>query len=111
MESIGQRIALVQRHIDSAAAAVDGDAGCSPVLRAVVGELAQKRGKSAAAPAAMDADPPAAREAAAELEQAADGANVAGKADGGAGAQTVQLIKVAHDTICMLKHEWPRASE
>lgn len=95
METLAEKLALVEKHIARAVDAVAADRGASPVLRAVVEEFARKSRKNAAP----------SREAVIELEQAADSAKVAAAADAGVAAGTRKLVEVAHDAICLLKAE------
>jgi hypothetical protein len=39
------------------------------------------------------------------MEQAADSARVAAEADSGSAAETRKAVSVAHNAICLLKHE------
>jgi hypothetical protein len=100
-ETLSERIDLVRRHVGRAAAITAGDAGASPVLVAVVEELARKADKAVS----LLADPARSREAVVELEQAADSARVAARADTGAAEATREAIVVAHDAVCVLKGE------
>jgi hypothetical protein len=97
MEPLGDRLALVGRHIQRARAAIESDRGSSPVLKAVVLEFERKFEKMS------QAQPT--RESIVELEQAADSANVAAKADAGAADETRKLVDLAHTAICLIKHE------
>src|SRR6266702_3142826 len=98
METIAESLELLDRHIARAVAAAGAD-GSSPVLRAVLGELQRKAGKTRAE---LAAGKPA-REYVVELEQAADSAKIGALADPGAAARTKELVTIAHDAICMLK--------
>ena len=103
METLADKLALIGRHIDRATAALASDHAASPVTRAVVGEFARKHAKAVAAlPAANERD---ARELVVEVEQAGDSAKVASEADVGASADSKKLVGIAHDSICVLKHE------
>ena len=97
MEPLSDRLAMVGRHIQRALSAIDADRGASPVLKAVVVEFERKFEKM------RQAQPT--REGIVELEQAADSANIAAKADPGAADETRQLVDVAHTSICLIKHE------
>lgn len=88
----------VQAKVVAALTAVDGDAAASPVLRAVVGEFANK-----AAKAIKLADGDRAWEVVVELEQAGDSAKAAVEADAAASASTTAAVQAAHLAICMLK--------
>ncbi len=103
METLQDKLALIGRHADRAAAAAQADAGASPVLVAVVEELARKAKKANAA--MPGADPLLQRELIAEVEQAADSARVAAAADKGLGADARHLVEVAHEAFCVLKFE------
>src|SRR5437868_5708400 len=96
METLAEKLALIERHISRAVEAVTADEGASPVLRAVLGEFAAKSRK---------ARDNVSREAVIEVEQAGDSARVAAGADSGASAETRKLVNVAHDAICVLKAE------
>jgi len=97
MESLDERLALIHRHIQRAVDATSAP-GVSPVLAAVVGEFRLKSEKLR-----MSGTPT--REGIVELEQAGDSARVAAAADPGANAEVKRLVGVAHDSICLLKHE------
>ncbi len=101
MESPAEKMELLGRHVARMVAAVEGDAGASPVLRAVVLEFQRKLEKNRATLTGADGS----REAVVELEQAADSARVAAEADPGASADTKKLVDVAHMAICMFKFE------
>jgi len=73
------------------------------VLRAVVHELARKAEKLEAL---ATADARATRDTLIEVEEAADCVKVAALADGAASESTRKLAQVAHDSLCLLKHEW-----
>src|SRR3954471_22505568 len=103
MESLESKLAVIGRHAERAASAVREDKGASPVLVAVVGELARKAAKVNAAVGAADAQ--GKRELVCEVEQAADSANVAGAADTGITKETRHLIELAHQSFCLLKAE------
>ena len=85
----------------AALSAVDGDAGASPVLRAVVQEFASKAGK-----AVKLSGKDRAWEAVIELEQAGDSAKAAAEADAGAAPETAAAVQAAHLAICVLKAEF-----
>src|SRR4051812_9119766 len=97
MESLVERLGLIHKHISKAAEATRAP-GVSPVLAAVVGEFENKAKKLAAAGQPT-------REGIVELEQAGDSAKVAAAADTGASDEVKRLVGVAHDSICLLKHE------
>jgi hypothetical protein len=96
MEGLDERLALVGRHIERAIAAIEVDVKASPVLKAVVLEFQRKFQKASGA---------VGRESVVELEQAADSANVAAKADPGASEATRKAVDLAHTSICLLKAE------
>lgn len=104
MESLLERLTLVDRHVARAVEAVEGDRGASPVLLAVLLEFRKKAEKARAtltnAPTAI-----AAREAVVEVEQAADSANVAAAADPGVAEATRKAVEVAHKAMCLVKYE------
>lgn len=103
METLTDKLALLGRHIDRATAALAADRGASPVLIAVVRELARKYQKTAAG--LPGADERLARELVVEVEQAADSAKAAASADPGLAEETRHLVEVAHDAICLVKFE------
>ena len=94
MEPLADRLELIQRHILRAAEAVRAP-GLSPVLVAVVDEFAKKGGRMTGG----------SRDAILEAEQAGDSARVAVAADPAATDDVKKLVNVAHDSLCMLKHE------
>jgi hypothetical protein len=96
MEPLADRLALVGRHIERAIAVIEGDSKASPVLKAVVLEFQRKFRKASGA---------VGRESIVELEQAADSANIAAKADPGASEATQKAVDMAHTSICLLKAE------
>jgi hypothetical protein len=104
MEPLLDRLTLVERHVARAVQAADADVGASPVLRAVVLEFRRKLDKARTALTSAPT-PTDAREAVIEVEQAADSANVAAKADPGAGEATRKAVDVAHKAICLVKFE------
>jgi hypothetical protein len=99
METLSEKLELIDRHVARAMEAVERDVNASPVLRAVVQEFQKKSHKSRGALTAGGDG----REAVVELEQAADSARVAALADPGAAEATRKLVDVAHAAICMLK--------
>ncbi|MEJ2871225.1 hypothetical protein WCD74_25930 [Actinomycetospora sp. OC33-EN08] len=99
MIDIPTRLDEVKRGTSSALAAVTGDAGASTVLVAVVREFDEKATKATAATG------DAARDAVIELEQAADSARAAARADTGLTEGTRQVVEDAHLAICILKTE------
>lgn len=103
METLEDKLALIGRHAERAAAATRADQGASPVLVAVVEELDRKSKKANAA--IRGADALLQRELIAEVEQAADSARVAAAADRGLGDDARKLVELAHQAFCVLKHE------
>ena len=103
MESVESKLAVIGRHAERAAAAVKEDRGASPVLAAVVEELAKKAKKAIAGFPAADAA--LRRELIVEVEQAGDSAKAAAGADPGISSDTLHLVVLAHDSFCLLKHE------
>jgi hypothetical protein len=101
MQTLPERLELIERHIVRAVEALEKDAGASPVLKAVVAEFQKKSAKSRAALEAGKQP----REAVVELEQAADSARVAATADPGVSEGARKLVGLAHDAICLLKAE------
>ena len=101
MMTTAERVIGINEQIEAAAAAVDADPGASPVLGAVVRELAHKAQK--AVDSLPGADPLALRLSIVEVEQAADSAKVAVEVDLGASDSTCQAVVNAHLAICILK--------
>jgi hypothetical protein len=99
MSEVQERLTKLQERVETAVSAAKSDGGASPVLVAVVEELARKFSK------ALDTIDEGGdeREAVVEVEQAADSAKYAAEADPGAGADTKQAVIDAHDRICVLK--------
>lgn len=103
METLEQRLGLIDRHLARAVAAAAADQAASPITRAVLAEFERKAHKAAQSLQAGGAT--VAREVVVELEQAADSAKIAALADQGASTATREAVTVAHDAICLLKHE------
>src|SRR4051812_32903926 len=101
MTTTSERLMRIREQIDLAASTVRADGGASPVLGAVVDELARKAGK--AVDGLTDAGDAVVRLSIVELEQAADSAKVAVEADEGAADPTRKAVLDAHQTICVLK--------
>jgi hypothetical protein len=95
MTTVAERLREVRTKIDNALDAVRADRGASPVLTAVMGELAAKAEKAAGA----DDE----RAAVIELEQAGDSAKVAAEADTGVSDPTREAVLDAHLAICIAK--------
>jgi hypothetical protein len=93
--------AQVQDQISKAASLAEGDAGASPVLRAVVQEFYKKLEKTVPSVGGDGGGPD--RESIVELEQAGDSAKAAAEADPNASEETRQAVLDAHLSICMLK--------
>lgn len=101
MATTAEQLRQIHDQVDVAAAAVAADTGSSPVLAAVVAELARKAQKAVdGVPAADDA---ALRVSIVEVEQAADSAKAAAEADPGTAAATREAVLDAHLAICVLK--------
>ena len=100
MAQVQDRLGDVASKVSAALAAVEGDAGASPVLAAVVREF---DGKAAKATKLAAKGMKEAREAVVELEQAGDSAKAAAEADPGAGEATKKAVLDAHLSICVLK--------
>lgn len=100
MTQVQDQLADVAAAISAATQAVDGDAGASPVLAAVVREFDAKAAKATKVASRGMKE---AREAVVELEQAGDSAKAAAEADPGAGNATKKAVLDAHLSICMLK--------
>jgi hypothetical protein len=92
---MAEQIEAVRIKIDKAREAVQGDAGASPVLVAVVNEFAKKADK-----ATGSSDE---RTAVIELEQAGDSAKAAAEADPGVSPATRNTVLEAHLAICVAK--------
>jgi hypothetical protein len=101
MATTAERLTRIHEQIDAAAAAVAADGGASPVLSAIVQEMARKAEKSI--DALPDADDAALRLTIVEVEQAADSAKAAIEADPGPSDATRQAVLDAHLAICILK--------
>ena len=101
MATTAERLTQIHEQIDAAAAAVEADDGASPVLSAVVQELARKAEKSL--DSLPDADDAALRLSIVEVEQAADSAKAAVEADAGPSDATRQAVLDADLAICILK--------
>jgi len=101
MVTTAERLSHIHEKITAAAAAVEADAGASPVLGAVVQELARKSHKALDGLAV--ADDAALRVSIVEVEQAADSAKAAAEADTGVSDATRQAIIDGHLAICILK--------
>ncbi len=101
MATTAERLTQIQEQIGVAAAAVETDDGASPVLGAVVAELARKAKK--AVDGLPDADDAGVRLSIVEVEQAADSAKAAVEADDGPSEETRQAVLDAHLAICILK--------
>ncbi len=101
MPTTVERLTQIRDQIDAAAAAVEADDGASPVLGAVVRELARKADKSL--DSLPDADDAALRLSIVEVEQAADSAKAAVEADAGPSDATRQAVLDADLAICILK--------
>jgi hypothetical protein len=101
MSTTVERLTRIHEQIDAAAAAVAADDGASPVLSAVVQEMARKAEKSIES--LPDADDAALRLTIVEVEQAADSAKAAIEADPGPSDSTRQAVLDAHLAISNLK--------
>ena len=101
MTTTQERLTGIQEQIDAAASAVDADRGASPVLGAVVQELARKAHK--AVDGMSEADDAGLRASIVEVEQAADSAKAAAEADAGLSDEARQAVVDAHLSICILK--------
>ena len=101
MATTAEQLAQIDEQIGTAAAAVQADNGASPVLGAVVRELARKSKK--ARDTLAGADDAAVRLSIVEVEQAADSAKAAVEADDGPSDATRQAVLDAHLSICILK--------
>ncbi len=101
MTTTAERLIGINEQMEVAAATIEADGGASPVLGAVVRELAHKAQK--AVDNLPGADPLIVRLSIVEVEQAADSAKVAAEVDLGASDSTRQAIVNAHLAICTLK--------
>jgi hypothetical protein len=106
METLAQRIELIDRHVARCKAALASEAAASPVFVAVFGELERKLGKLKGV---IDGDARIAREHLVETEQAADCMKIAAQADTGLSPATREVVTTTHDSLCVLKHEWQGA--
>lgn len=93
------RLTDVRGRIATCRRAVDEDTGASVVTAAVVREFDTKADK------AMATADDTRRDAIIELEQAADSARVAAKADPDLGSAALDAVEDAHLAICILKTE------
>ncbi len=105
MTTTAERLMGFDEQINAVGATVEADGGASPVLVAVVQELARKTRK--ALDGLPGADQAAVRVSIVEVEQAADSAKVAAEADRGASDATRQAVLDAHLAICTLKAKTP----
>jgi hypothetical protein len=105
MTTTAERLIGIHEQINAVGATVLADGGVSPVLAAVVQELARKARK--ALDGLPGADQAALRLSIVELEQAADSAKVAVEADRGASDATRRAVLDAHLAICTLKAKTP----
>jgi hypothetical protein len=103
METLAQRIELIDRHAARCKAALASEAAASPVFLAVFAELERKLDKLKGV---IDGDARTARDHLIETEQAADSMKIAAQADDGLSPQAVELAATMHDSLCVLKHEW-----
>ena len=101
MTTTAERLIGINEQIEAAAATVEADRGASPVLGAVVRELANKSQKAVGN--LPGADALVLRLSIVEVEQAADSAKVAVEVDLGASDNTRQAVVNAHLAICILK--------
>jgi hypothetical protein len=101
MTTTAERLIGINEQIEAAAATVEADRGASPVLGAVVRELANKSQKAVGN--LPGADALVLRLSIVEVEQAADSAKVAVEVDLGASDSTRQAVVNAHLAICILK--------
>jgi hypothetical protein len=101
MATTAEQLTRIHGQINDAADAVDHDTGASPVLGAVVAELARKSQK--ALDGLSGSDDTALRASIVEVEQAADSAKAAAEADTGVSDQAKQAVIDAHLSICILK--------
>jgi hypothetical protein len=101
MTTTAERLISINEQIEAAAATVEADPGASPVLGAVVRELAHKAQKTV--DSLPGAGPLVLRLSIVEVEQAADSAKVAAEVDLGASDSTRQAVVNAHLAICILK--------
>lgn len=103
MESLEQRLELIDRHVARCKAALATEPKASPVFVAVFAELERKVAKLKSV---ANGDPRLAREHLVETEQAADCMKLAAAADAGLSPAAVEQAATAHDSLCVLKHEW-----
>ncbi len=103
MESLQQRLELIDRHVARCKAALASETKTSPVFLAMFAELERKLTKLKAA---ASGDPRVAREHLVETEQAADCMKLAAAADPGLSPAAVEVAATTHDSLCVLKNEW-----
>ena len=103
METLAQRIELIDRHVARCKAALDSEAAASPVSLAIFAELERKLAKLKGV---LDGDARTARESLLEAEQAADCMKLAAQADPGLSPPSLEVVTTTHDSLCVLKHEW-----
>ncbi len=103
MESLQQRLELIDRHVARCKTALASETKASPVFVAVFAELERKLSKLKGV---ANGEARVAREHLVETEQAADSMKIAAAADPGLSPAAVELATTAHDSLCMLKHEW-----
>ncbi|MEO5843106.1 MAG: hypothetical protein ABIQ73_14950 [Acidimicrobiales bacterium] len=101
MPTTAERFTRISEQLEAATAAVEADAGSSPVLIAVVRELSRKTQK--AVDGLATDDEAALRMAIVEVEQAADSAKAAAEADLGISDAARQSVIDGHLAICILK--------
>jgi hypothetical protein len=105
MTTTAERLMGFHDQTEAVQATVLSDAGASPVLAAVVQELARKAKK--ALDGLPGADQAALRVSIVEVEQAADSAKAAVEADRDASDATRKAVLDAHLAICTLKAKTP----
>ena len=93
----------IEEKIDTAAEQLKNDAGASPILKAVFDELHRKARE--ARDGVRGADESSIREQLIEVEQAADSAKLAAKADERISASTRTAVLDIHDALSAIKGE------
>ncbi len=101
--SITTRLTDIEGKIDRAAAQLKSDAGASSAFKAVFDELHRKARE--ARDGVRGADENSIREQLIEVEQAADSAKLAAKADERISGSTRAAVLAIHDSLCAMKAE------
>jgi hypothetical protein len=103
VDEISEKLSNVDKEINHAIQAVEGDMRASPVLRAIVEEFQEKSKKTLSS--LGNGDEESISEHIIELEEAGDCAKKAALADVGLSQSTRSIVLKAHDIICDLKSQ------